>query len=308
MNDTNDTRRPPKTLEQMRALVALIRRDEAGFRLGSRARQCFERLVEAPRRTAVSSISELAQATGVNASTLTRLSRKLGFKGFNEFQDVFRSSISGEAHVSGARGEAPELGDGDEANSGARILARSAGEQRVNIAATAENLAHVDIDGIAARLLEARRVKVFGTRQMVAAASTLSYGLGMLRSDVDMLVASEHGIAHAIAQLGRQDLIVMLSNAPHTRATLELARIIAGQGIGLITISDSHDCPLGLESEQAIVCETGSSFFGPSAVAVVAAIEGLLTVAVARLGAGSLREVRRRERLISELEVAVVGS
>src|SRR3990172_2452786 len=92
---------PPHNLEELRALVARIRRGVAGFRLGNRASDALAKLVDAPRHTAISSISELAEATGVNPSTLTRLTHKLGYKGFHEFQDVFRRSIASGSDESG---------------------------------------------------------------------------------------------------------------------------------------------------------------------------------------------------------------
>ncbi|MBW6496395.1 MAG: hypothetical protein K0B16_17930, partial [Burkholderiaceae bacterium] len=91
----------PHSLDELRVLVAGIRRGVAGIRLGNRASDALAQLVDAPRHTAISSILELAEATGVNPSTLTRLTHKLGYKGFHEFQDVFRRSIASGSDESG---------------------------------------------------------------------------------------------------------------------------------------------------------------------------------------------------------------
>ncbi len=303
MQNYGSAQEPPHNLAQLRALVVRIRRGEAGLRLGSRASEALTQLVDAPRQTAISSISELADATGVNASTLTRLTHKLGYKGFHEFQDVFRRSVAGGSDNS-VKGNAGLVGK----IASPELVELIAAEQIRDISATTEKLIADDIDQTCTRLLEAREVKVLGLRHMHGAAITLAYGLGKLRDGVALLGQSDSGLAHAIAQLGPRDVIVILSNAPHPRGMLEWVRIVAGQGIGVITVSDSRDRSLAREAEHAIVCEMASSSFGAGTTSVIAALEALLAVMARRLGEGALVEGQRREGLISELEAVLVGS
>ena len=294
---------PPHNLEELRALVGRIRRGVAGFRLGNRASDALAQLVDAPRQTAISSISELAEATGVNPSTLTRLTHKLGYKGFHEFQDVFRRSIA-----SGSDGSGPSKSGAGGEMANFELVALIAAEQIRDISATTEKLIANDIDQICARLLGAREVRILGARHMHGAAITLAYGLSRLRSGVAMLGAADGGLAHAIAQLGPKDVIVILSNAPHPRGLLDWVRVVAQQGIGVITVSDARDRSLARAAEYALVCEMGSSTFGAGTTSVIAALEGLLAVMARRLGEGGQIEIQRRERVISELEAVMVGS
>src|SRR3546814_6083390 len=78
--------RKPRNLEELRELVVRIRRDEAEVSLGGKAFDVLAKLVEAPEQAAVRTISELGAVLSVNASTLTRLAKRLGFDGFNDFQ------------------------------------------------------------------------------------------------------------------------------------------------------------------------------------------------------------------------------
>ncbi|MFP5303823.1 RpiR family transcriptional regulator, partial [Cobetia sp. SIMBA_158] len=64
---------PPETLEGLKQVLAAIDRREVEIRLGSSSRRVLAVLSESPQRTAVSSISQLAERTGVKASTLSRL-------------------------------------------------------------------------------------------------------------------------------------------------------------------------------------------------------------------------------------------
>jgi len=188
------------------------------------------------------------------------------------------------------------------------LVALIAAEQIRDISATTEKLIANDIDQICARLLAAREVRIFGARHMHGAAITLAYGLSRLRSGVAMLGAAGGGLAHAIAQLGPKDVIVILSNAPHPRGLLDWVRIVAEQDIGVIVVSDARDRSLARAAEYALVCEMDSRSYGAGTTSVISALEGLLAVMARRLGEGGQIELQRRERIISELEAVVVGS
>ena len=98
MSDTLIATPLPRDIDQLRNLLARIKAGEAGIHLGSRALKVFTALLDTPRHAAVYSISQLADSLGVNASTLTRLAKKLGYSGFNEFQNVFRDHIAATGH------------------------------------------------------------------------------------------------------------------------------------------------------------------------------------------------------------------
>src|SRR5690625_262703 len=90
MNDTTT----PKNLDELRELVMAISRKQTHFSMGSKTLRALGRLVERPEIVAVSTITELAENTGVNASTLSRLAQSLGYDGFGEFQKLFRNAVS----------------------------------------------------------------------------------------------------------------------------------------------------------------------------------------------------------------------
>ncbi len=297
-----DRNAPPQSLEELRNLVARIHANTDSTKLGGRTLRALESIVDAPGQMAMSSISEVAAAAGVNASTLTRLSKRLGYRGFNEFQDVFRHHLSAKGHFYSerARGLMKAAAGQDRAEA---ILARIAHDETTNIAATADQIDSDLLQAAAAQLIEARRVRTFGARQMHSVAYFLSYGLGMLRSDVALLTPSEHGIALGLAQLDVDDVVIIVSCAPYTRVSIETARTAAAQGMRVIALTDSHGSPLAAVAAETFVCETGGSFFGNSTAALFVVAEALLTVMAEKMGARSLQQLRRREALISEMGV-----
>jgi DNA-binding MurR/RpiR family transcriptional regulator len=293
---------PPKTLEQLRGLVADIQTRKVDLRLGARAARALASIIDSPSQTAICSISEVAEAAGVNASTLTRLSKRLGYRGFNEFQDVFRHHVSDKQHFYSEQARRLLRGAGKDAPS--RSLAeRIAEDETANIFGTLQGLDAEALDAAAQRLIKARRVRAYGARQMHAVAYFLSYGLGMLRSDVGLLASSEHGMAHGLAQLDEDDVVIVVGCSPNTRGTVETARTAAGQGMDVIALTDSHAAPLAAVAKHVFVCDTGGSYFGNSTAALFVVAEILLTTVAERLGARTVQQLRRREVLISELGV-----
>lgn len=85
---------PPRSVDGLRELILRIGRDEADVSLGSKTHTVLAKLLERPEEVAVRTITDLAASLGINASTLTRLSTKLGYTGFADFQNVFRDSIA----------------------------------------------------------------------------------------------------------------------------------------------------------------------------------------------------------------------
>lgn len=298
----NDRDGPPQTLNQLRNLVVQIRARKASAKLGGRALRALEGIVDAPGQMAMSSISEVAAAAGVNASTLTRLAKRLGYGGFNEFQDVFRHDLYGKSHFYSERArDLLKAAPGQEQPEA--ILGRIAREEARNIAATTDHIDGAALQAAAARLIDAPRVRTFGARQMHAVGHFLSYALGMLRSDVAMLAPTEHGVAHGLAQLEPDDLVIVVSCAPYTKVSVETARIAAENGLCVVALTDSFTSPLATAATTVFVCETAGSFFGNSMAALFVVAEALLTVTAEKMGARSLQQLRRREALISEMGV-----
>src|SRR5690242_18474327 len=84
----------PRSVKELQALAVQIGRDEAGVSPHGKSHTVLAKLVEQPEEVAVRSITELAASLGVNASTLTRLAKRLGYEGFVDFQKVFRDSLA----------------------------------------------------------------------------------------------------------------------------------------------------------------------------------------------------------------------
>ncbi|HEY9539699.1 MAG TPA: MurR/RpiR family transcriptional regulator [Kiloniellaceae bacterium] len=300
--------RKPRNLEELRELVVRIRRDEAEVSLGGKAFDVLAKLVEAPEQAAVRTISELGAVLSVNASTLTRLAKRLGFDGFNDFQSVFRQAIANDERYFYSR------------QAGRLLSAQAAESPGDDRRAVFESLAHEtarNVEGfmaglnlrvateVARALASARRVRMHGVRQNHAFASFLAYGLGMLRGDVALLDAAQLGAAEALAQLEPDDVVVVASCAPYTRSVAEIASIAAERRLHVIAVTDTPTSPLVPPSRHAFFIPHASSYFSNSMGAYIVFCEALLNLVAREMGPAALDALSRREHLIAQMKVEI---
>src|SRR6516164_6870164 len=215
----------PRSVEALRELAVHIGRGETAVTLGGKAHAVLAKLVERPEEVAVRTITDLAAGLGVNASTLTRLTTRLGYEGFTDFQNVFRDSLAqrhrhfyshqAERLVAGATARAPGSTESHAAE--VQTVVQLARESIHNVEGFLAQLSPADLRCAAKLLAEAPRVRVHGLRQFSTLAGFLVYGLGMIRADVGLLDPQGLGAAEGLAQLQRGDVVVVTSVEPYTR-------------------------------------------------------------------------------------------
>jgi DNA-binding MurR/RpiR family transcriptional regulator len=292
----------PPTLQALRELVVRTSRGETSVSLGAKAFTVLARLVERPEEVAMRSITELASGLGVNASTLSRLARTLGYESFAGFQNVFRASVT-HAHQRFYSEQGQRLLDGAEADDYLDVVVQLAGESVRNVDACLAQLDVAELRAAAARLASARRVRIHAVRQMHSIASLLSYSLGLIRPDVALLDGPGKGIAESLAQMEAGDLLLVSSISPYSRRVVDVARIASEADIGVIAITDSRASPLAAYSGQAFFIPHASSFISNSSAAYVVFCEGLVNLVAKELGGKAVEALKRQERFIEELDI-----
>ncbi|MFG6178311.1 MurR/RpiR family transcriptional regulator [Halomonas sp. THAF12] len=296
---TPPTLHRPDTLADLERLLTDIESGNGALRLGKRSRQVLTAMISAPQQTAVSSISDLAERLGVSPSTLSRLAQRLGFDGFGGLQGVFRRQVTeGKSFYSD---QVSRLLDSDDEGDAMTRLARLGRQESANISDTISGIDGEALSRSARRLVEARRVRIHGMRQFASLASFMAYGLSMLRPDAAPLDPIRHGVADALAQLDEDDVLVVVSCFPYTPSVLATAEVAARQGIHVIALTDAAGSPLARVARDSFTVPNHSLFFSNSMCAFMLLAEGLLSEAASLMGDKGLAALKRRERLIGEL-------
>lgn len=293
----------PDTVAGLKLLLESIERHEVDIRLGSSSKRVLMALIESPQRAAVSSISELAEQLGVNASTFSRLAQRLGYGGFSKFQDVFRREVTEGKHF--YSDQASRLQFKSENSDTMTQLTRLGRQESANIASMIEQVEPGAFDAATGLLASAHRVRVHGMRQFSSLALFMAYGLGMLRPDVAPLDSGRQGVADAIAQLDEGDVLVVASCFPYTPSVLATAAVAVKHGIKVIALTDSSSSPLAKVALHSFLVPNHSLFFSNSMCAFIFLVEGLLSEVASKLGEAGLSALKHREELISELNVSL---
>ncbi len=297
MNNTSFT--PPHNLDSLRRLLTELDDKQAPIRLGGQSRRVLNAMLENPELTAIASITELAERHGVNASTLTRLARRLGLGGFNGLQQLFQLELTGSAlHFYS-----------DQASNLVRSPNQSSNERPVtlaqqecdNITAMAGNINPEHFSHAVELIATAPRVRIHGVRQFYALSYFLGYALGMVRPDTATLDAGRQGIADALSPLQPGDVLIVASCFPYSASVVKTAEIARRHGIDVIALTDSTTSPLH-EIASCSFCVPNRSLFYSNAMAGFFVLgEALLSDVAARLGDVAIDALRRREDMISEL-------
>ena len=227
-------RPPPRNVEAFQDRLAEI----AGT-LPKRMRQTAEYLAANTDRIAVSTVAELAEAAEVQPSALIRFCQLMGFSGFSDMQRLFRQSYNGawpdyrtrlkNLRESGAGSPSALLAEFVDA--GIRSLE--------NLTNTVDPRA---LDQSVKLIADARTVHVIGLRRAFPVASYLVYAFEKME-----MAAMLHGrtanldMRHAV-QPG--DVLIAITFAPYSAATVELAEDCHARGIPVVAITDTAMSPL----------------------------------------------------------------
>jgi DNA-binding MurR/RpiR family transcriptional regulator len=259
----------PETYEELLAVLT------AGMaRLSRRSREVAIHLTQHPDDVALSTVSELAQAAGVQPSTLVRFAQAFGFSGWSEFQEIFKAHLRGGLPLT-RRGEGGAL-PGPVAG-----LAEAA---RLSLARLPETLDPDAFDRVAAALAEASLVTLIGSKRAFPVTAYLSVTL------------SQHGVRNAlvgnlgssaeaeVACLGPGDCALAVSFSPYNSVTPELAALARERGARVLALTDSPLSPLVPLSEAAlIVTERAEAGYRTLAATMVVALALAVEVASRRL-------------------------
>ena len=268
--------------------------------LPKRLRQAAAYALEHPDEFALGTASALARNAEVQASTLVRFAQTLGFAGFSELQEVFRSRL---------RDRWPDYSD--------RLRAL---QQNARDSGDPTNLLFGFADSAAASI--ARLREVVQRRELDQAVSLLARRADdplprpetvVLRrplSDLCALPARRPGLPHR--QCGRPrarragaggpgDALIAVSFSPYTPFTVDLAKRARRADVPIVVITDSALSPLaGLADVRFEVVE--SDFGSFRSLSATFCLAMTLAVAVGEKRAKAARDsaTRRAPRLAAK--------
>ena len=257
--------------------------------LPKRLRQTAAFALEHPDEVALGTASGVAGRAEVQPSTLVRFAQALGFAGFTELQNVFRSHLRDRWPNYSERLKALHESERDSGDP-LRLLHGFADSAAQSIAKLRALARREDLDRAIAILARAETIYLIAQRRSFCVSHYLAYAFSQL--DVRAILADNVGGLgpDQLARASERDALVAITFSPYSAVTINLAQRAKERKTPIVVITDSALGPIaGLADARFEVVE--SDFGAFRSLAATFCLAMTLAVAVAeRRAADSLSQ------------------
>lgn len=245
--------------------------------------------LEHPDEIAFGTVASIAVEADVQPSTLVRFSQSLGYQGFSDLQEVFRSRLRERILNYDERLE--HLRAQNLASSKASVLFDGFSEAAAkSIADLREKLDGETLEKIVGLLAEAENIYLVGLRRSFPISSYMSYAFGKLGVR-NILVSATGGMAaEDLGFASKRDCVLAISFTPYASETLKLAQDAVARHVPLASITDSAFSPLAAFSKYWLEVNE-ANFEGFRSMAATLSLALTLTVAVAQRRNGTKHNI-----------------
>jgi DNA-binding MurR/RpiR family transcriptional regulator len=254
--------------------------------------------LDKPHDLALGTVAAVAEANAVQPSSTIRFANALGFDGFSQMQQVFRSHLVERGAP--YRERIKRMQRGAQAEGG--VLHQFVGEAVDELRQLEE---HVDPKALAAAvklLAAAPQIHVLAQRRAFPVAAYLAYALNQLELRAHLLDGLGGMLDSFARNLGKGEVLVVASFRNYTPVVVETALAARARGVAVVAITDSALSPL---KPAADVCfELGDDSSRPfrSLVAPLCLAQALVVSTGQRLAAPAGREKQLARRSAAKRE------
>ncbi len=237
-------------------------------------------ILDNPNLVATTSMRALAKRAGVTPPTMIRLANTLGYENYESFRRVFQASINEQNYeeranwlqfTSATEGVAPIV----------HKIAKS------GVGNLKDFFQKLDLDAVtnaADIILDSPNVYLVAAGGIHFIASYFFYVGKMAIPQLRFPAMSGTGPVEGLLPANQDDVILVLAYYPYARQGIEAAEFALSRGARMIYLTDSKASPLASQADILILQKTEGPEFFPSMISVMAAIETLISVVVARSG------------------------
>ncbi len=214
--------------------------------LSDRLRLIAEFALDHPTDMALGTVAEVAARAKVQPSAIVRFAHAVGYGGFTELQQVFRSRL-----VAGAVPSYRERIDGlrrdggfRDSNSPHELLSRFASEGTVSLENLQESVREADLTRAIAFMANASTIYVLGLGGSFPVAAHLTYVLRRLGRRAVLLDGLGNVLADHVLTATRRDVVVAISFRPYNPETVQLTPEFHARGVPIVAVTDSLLSPI----------------------------------------------------------------
>ncbi len=260
-------------------------------KLSAGQRRAIDHLLADTRYGAVVSAPQLAAEIGISESTITRAAQTLGFAGFPDFQRHLRARFV--APVEERIASLGEDVDSDDVPLAIRVMLDDA----ARIREMAEDLAIDQIHAVAGKLVDARRVLVYGERGSYGLALTLAMGLRLVLDDARLLTQAAGDLPDQLIGTEATDAVVAVSFRRVDRRTVNVLKVARARGAATIALTDHRSGAAARAAGLSLIARTGTLRLMPSFAPGASLVNAILEEVAARTRRSSAGRLREAEEL-----------
>jgi DNA-binding MurR/RpiR family transcriptional regulator len=244
-----NTKRPQRDpYEELRADIA---RRYPGF--SDRLQVIAEFALDHPTDMALGTVAEVAERAKVQPSAIVRFAHAIGYGGFTEMQQVFRTRLvagatpSYKERIDGLRRDGRFRTD----NSPHDLLTRFASEGAVSLESAQEYVREADLTRAIGIMGAAHTIYVVGLGGSFPVAAHLTYVLRRMGRRVVLLDGLGSALGDHVLTATPKDALIAISFRPYNRDTVQLFPEFLARGVPGIAVTDSLLSPIVAGAEVA---------------------------------------------------------
>lgn len=214
--------------------------------LSDRLRLIAEFALDHPTEMALGTVAEVAGRAKVQPSAIVRFAHAMGYGGFTELQQVFRSRL-----VAGAVPSYRERIDGlrrdgrfRDSNSPHELLERFVSEGTASLDNLQVSVREGDLAHAIGLMARAHAIHVLGLGGSFPVAAHLTYVLRRLGRRAVLLDGLGNVLADHVLAATRKDVVIAVSFRPYNRETVQLVPEFLARDVPTIVVTDSLLSPI----------------------------------------------------------------
>jgi len=250
-----------------------------------------------PQFASLASTRQLAEKAGVDAASITRFAKAVGFTGFHQFRQELRHTYLG-------RLEPLELIERQHASS--RNVYRAAILRDMqNLQNLLETIDTRTLDRLASQMLSARQVLIVAFGSYAAPAIALAHLCVALDVDVRAETRGRVHWATQLTGLTSRDLVIGIGFWQCDRDVVAAVQWASEHGIPTVAIADSSVSPLARHAKLKVIVPTEGMLFFQSVTASLSVVYGLIATMWTRMPPARRARFWRIRRAVKDLAVFV---
>src|SRR5215218_6959409 len=214
--------------------------------LSGRLQQIAEFVLDHPTDVALGTVAEIAERSGVPPSAIVRFAHAIGFDGYSQMQQVFRSRlVAGVAPSYKAR--LARMKDEEKSTLGRKptaVFERFIAESQSSLVTLSQSVNPRDLETATAILARARDIYLLGLGGSFPVATHLAYVLRKLGRRVVLLDGIGGSIHEQSHPASSEDALVAISFRNYYPDTARLFPELVARNVPAISITDSLLSPI----------------------------------------------------------------